>query len=126
MPGGGGVVNVQTNQPGGDGGLNTGGGGGGGSHYNANNKGGNGGSGIVIIKYLALNNTVAITPSTTSVYTVSGTNSIGCISFPITTTVSVGPIPTLAVNNGTICIGQSFTIQPTGGSTYTIPQTNSR
>jgi hypothetical protein len=51
--GGAGVINSQTNFPGGDAGRNTGGGGGGGSHYNANNKGGEGGSGIVVVRFTA-------------------------------------------------------------------------
>jgi hypothetical protein len=118
--GGGGVINAQTNMPGGNAGANTGGGGGGGSHYNSNNNGGNGGSGIVIIKYLYVNITVAITPTATTIYTLVGTNSVGCVSDPITTTVSVGPYPTLAVNSGSICSGQSFTITPSGVASYTI------
>jgi hypothetical protein len=49
--GGTGVWSDQTNQPGGNAGVNSGGGGGGGSHYNANNNGGNGAAGAVIIRY---------------------------------------------------------------------------
>jgi hypothetical protein len=120
MPGGGGVTNAQTNMPGGDAGANTGGGGGGGSHYNSNNRGGNGGSGIVIIKYPYFNNSVVITPTSSTVYTLVGSSSVGCISAPVTTTISVGPFPTLTVNSGSICLGQSFTIQPSGASTYSI------
>ena len=55
--GGGGVINAQTNTPGGNGAPHTGGGGGGGAHYQGNNKGGNGGSGIVIIKLKSLSKT---------------------------------------------------------------------
>jgi hypothetical protein len=35
-------------------------------------------------------------------------------------TVTVDPIPTVVVNSGAICDGKSFTITPSGASTYTI------
>ena len=35
-------------------------------------------------------------------------------------TITVHPTPTLAVSNGAICLGQSFTINPIGANTYTI------
>jgi sugar lactone lactonase YvrE len=34
-------------------------------------------------------------------------------------TVTVNPTPTITVNNGSICIGASFTIVPSGANTYT-------
>lgn len=52
--GGVGLINADSNVPGGYGGTNTGGGGGGGSYSSVgtNNSGGNGGSGIVVIRYI--------------------------------------------------------------------------
>ncbi|MDP3557366.1 MAG: T9SS type A sorting domain-containing protein [Bacteroidota bacterium] len=45
----------------------------------------------------------------------------GCTSASRTAvTVTVLPIPTITVNSGTICVGQSFTMVPSGASTYTI------
>jgi hypothetical protein len=37
----------------------------------------------------------------------------------ITVTVNNTPTPTISVNSGSICIGQSFTIVPSGANTYT-------
>ncbi len=34
--------------------------------------------------------------------------------------INIAPNPTIAVNSGTICSGQSFTITPSGANTYTI------
>lgn len=59
-----------------------------------------------------------VTPSVTTSYTVSGTNTLGCTSMTICT-VTVNPLPTITVSNGTICNSQSFTMNPIGASTYT-------
>ncbi|MFO0358574.1 MAG: hypothetical protein ACK50A_16590, partial [Sphingobacteriaceae bacterium] len=65
-------------------------------------------------------NTV-VSPTVNSTYTVAGTSTAGCISQAVTSTVTVNalPLPTVAVNNGSICSGSSFTMVPTGASTYT-------
>ncbi len=34
--------------------------------------------------------------------------------------IIVAPIPTIAVNNATVCLGNSYTIKPSGANTYTI------
>jgi hypothetical protein len=61
-----------------------------------------------------------VNPTVTTTYSVSGTSSLGCISLtPAITTITVMPLPTLSVNNGVICSGQSFTIIPTGALNYT-------
>lgn len=44
----------------------------------------------------------------------------GCISSRAAVTVTVNTLPTISVNNGTICAGQSFTITPSGANSYTI------
>ncbi len=59
-----------------------------------------------------------VNPLSTSNYTVSGTNTVGCIS-SITNTVTVNTTPTLSINSGAICSGNNFTITPSGASTYT-------
>ena len=59
-------------------------------------------------------------PTITTTYTVIGTNSVGCLSNIATSTVSVNSNPTIAVNSGSICSGNTFTILPSGASTYTI------
>ena len=63
-------------------------------------------------------NGVQFTPSATQVYTVSGTNALGCTATN-TTQVIVNASPTVAVNSGSICSGSSFTLSPTGANTYT-------
>jgi hypothetical protein len=62
-----------------------------------------------------------VSPTATTSYSVTGTNSLGCVSpSPAICMVTVNPLPNISVNNGAICIGNSFTISPAGASTYTI------
>ncbi|MBL7912061.1 MAG: hypothetical protein JNJ41_13465 [Bacteroidia bacterium] len=66
------------------------------------------------------NSLYTISPTITTTYSVSGTNTAGCLSNIATKTLSVNPLPVVSVNNGVICYGNSFTITPSGASTYTI------
>ena len=59
---------------------------------------------------------ITIQPSTTTSYTVTGSNANGCTSMK-TATVTVNAIPDIAVNSGSICKGKSFTIKAVGGAT---------
>jgi len=60
-----------------------------------------------------------VTPSTTTSYSVSGTNALtGCTNTAIST-VTVNSLPIILVNSGSICSGQSFTMVPSGAVTYT-------
>lgn len=60
-----------------------------------------------------------VTPTaSTSTYTVTGTNSFGCVGSAVAT-VSVSSTLLFNVNSGAICLGNSFTITPSGASTYT-------
>jgi hypothetical protein len=62
-----------------------------------------------------------VSPSINTTYTVIGTSTAGCLSQAFaTSSLTVNPNPIITVNNGTICAGQSFTINPTGANTYTI------
>ena len=62
-----------------------------------------------------------VSPSINTTYTVIGTSAAGCISQAVaTSSLIVNPNPIITVNNGTICSGKNFTINPTGASTYTI------
>ena len=58
-------------------------------------------------------------PSVTSVYTVSGTSASGCLSLPYTTTITIGSAPSIAVNNSSICAGNSATLTANGVTSYT-------
>jgi len=61
-----------------------------------------------------------VSPMVTTIYSVTGTDNNGCVSNPaITSNIEVVALPVVAVNSGTICAGQSFTVIPTGATTYT-------
>ena len=64
-----------------------------------------------------LTNTISLSPTATTNYTVTGVS--GTCSNDAVFSVSVNPSPTVTVNNGTICLGSSFTINPSGASSYT-------
>ena len=62
-----------------------------------------------------------VSPPSNAIFTVSGTSGAGCVSQALaTSSLIVNPNPTITVNNGTICVGQNFTINPSGANTYTI------
>ena len=61
-----------------------------------------------------------VSPSINATYTVIGTNTITGCSSNVTSSLVVNPNPTITVNSGVICAGQSFTINPSGANTYTI------
>ena len=62
-----------------------------------------------------------VTPSVSTSYSVTGTSAAGCISASAAiSNIVVNTTPTLTVNSGAICVGQIFTITPSGASTYTI------
>ena len=61
---------------------------------------------------------VTANPSSTSTYSIGGIDANGCANFTAAI-VTVNPLPTISVNNGTVCIGQqSATLTATGASTY--------
>jgi hypothetical protein len=61
-----------------------------------------------------------VSPTTNVTYTVTGTSAAGCVSSTFaTSSVTVNAVPTISVSSGTICSGNSFTMIPTGASTYT-------
>lgn len=62
-------------------------------------------------------NTISVSPTVTTSYTVTGTNANGCVN-SAQKTITVNSIPTVAASGGTICAGQSFTITPSGANTY--------
>jgi len=60
-----------------------------------------------------------VSPLTPTSYFLVGTSANGCISGVSLVNVDVTSI-NISVNSGTICSGKSFTISPTGASTYTL------
>ena len=62
-----------------------------------------------------------VSPISNSNYTVSGTSTAGCVSASTATgSVAVNALPTIGVNSGPICFGNSFTMVPTGVLTSTV------
>jgi gliding motility-associated-like protein len=64
---------------------------------------------------------VAFTPSITSSYSVSGTNSVGCVSANqavISVTVNSLPSLTVSATKAIICLGESDTLNVSGAQTY--------
>lgn len=57
-------------------------------------------------------------PTSTTTYTVTGTNSSGCDLIGYVT-VNVSPAPTVTVNSGSMCEGGSVSLTASGMSTYT-------
>lgn len=64
----------------------------------------------------AMTSTVSVTPTATTVYTVTG-NTSGCTGSN-TATVTINALPTLTVNNPTICAGASTVLTTTGATSY--------
>jgi hypothetical protein len=64
---------------------------------------------------------ISVSPTVTTSYTVTGTNSLGCTGFAVTTiTVTNNPLPTIQTSgSGTSCAGQTVNIAANGASTYT-------
>jgi hypothetical protein len=70
--------------------------------------------------YTYSNGSSVDTPTTNTSYLVSGTDINGCVSaIDAVSSVTVNTLPTIVVNSGAICAGQSFTMVPSGASTYT-------
>ena len=68
--------------------------------------------------------TALVSPSTTTVYTVTGATG-SCISKPVIDSVKVKISPTITVLNPTVCVGTTATITATGATSYTwSPLTN--
>lgn len=60
---------------------------------------------------------VVVTPSSSVVFTVTGTGAGGCTA-AATTAVTVNDPPAVTVNDGQICSGQSFTLTASGAASY--------
>lgn len=61
-----------------------------------------------------------VSPTATTTYTVVGTSTAGCVSNTFATSnITVNALPNISLPGGAICPGSSFTLSPTGASTYT-------
>jgi hypothetical protein len=68
--------------------------------------------------YTYSSGSAVVTPTTTTNYTVSGTDANNCVGMA-SNTVTLNALPTITVNSGTVCVGASYTITPGGATTYT-------
>lgn len=72
------------------------------------------------LTYTFSSGSATVGPNVTTSYTVVGTGSVGCPGTnSAISTVSVITTPTLTLSGANICNGQSFTLSPSGASTYT-------
>jgi hypothetical protein len=63
---------------------------------------------------------VTVSPSSSTVYSVTGKSASGCLSSPASlSSITVYTFTPISVNSGSICSGKSFTIIPSGALSYT-------
>lgn len=67
--------------------------------------------------YVFSNGSSTIIPLIGESYTVTGTDANGCVGTAVAD-VTLNALPTITVNDGTICAGTVFTISPNGAQTY--------
>ncbi len=60
---------------------------------------------------------LSVSPTTTTVYSVTGTNAAGCVK-TITANVTVNTSPNVTVNSATICSGSTAALTSAGAATY--------
>jgi hypothetical protein len=68
--------------------------------------------------YVYTGGTAVVSPTANTSYTVIGTNAAGCTADAVSS-LTVNALPILSVTSGSICSGNSFTMVPTGATTYT-------
>jgi hypothetical protein len=66
---------------------------------------------------------VVLSPTAAVIYTVNGADGFGCADTG-TYLLTVHPTPTVTVNSGSICAGQSFVFTPAGANSYNLPAGN--
>lgn len=64
------------------------------------------------------NTSISVTPTVTTIYSVSASNTLGCLATKDVTVV-VDPLPVVAASNSTlICVGETVTLSANGAPTY--------
>lgn len=62
---------------------------------------------------------IVITSFGNTTYSLVGSDITNCVSFNTATVdITSNPTPTVSVNSGSICVGENFTIQPSGANSY--------
>ncbi|MEI7595160.1 MAG: choice-of-anchor L domain-containing protein [Bacteroidota bacterium] len=67
---------------------------------------------------LGTGNNLQVSPTTTTSYIVTGTDIKGCKA-SATATITINPLPTITVNNPTICEGENAVLTAQGADSYT-------
>jgi hypothetical protein len=70
------------------------------------------------VTYSVTGTNFTVNPTANTDYTVTGADAIGCTNTAVSAVV-VNTVPVVSVNSGSIAIGASFTMTPTGAATYT-------
>jgi hypothetical protein len=67
------------------------------------------------------NSSLVVNPTSSTTYTVAGTNSVGCITTSILTLTVTSGVPVLTVSTSTtnLCLGRTATLSASGAITYT-------
>ena len=72
------------------------------------------------VNYTYSSGTNVVSPVASTSYSVSGSNTLGCVSLsPAVIIVTVNALPVIIANSGSVCSGKSFTINPSGANSYT-------
>lgn len=81
---------------------------------------GSGGTGPVTFSWVAgpTGTLSVVNPTTTSIYTIQITDSYSCTQTK-TIQVSTKPLPLITLSSGTVCSGNSFSLNASGAQTYT-------
>jgi hypothetical protein len=67
----------------------------------------------------ATTSTTSVSPSATTIYTVTGISSVGCISTEtVSLVVNALPVVAITANTNFICVGQTATLTASGANTY--------
>lgn len=75
------------------------------------------------VSYSYSSGSAIVSPLSSTVYTITGQFAEGCNN-TTTSNITVIPTPTIAVSNGSVCTGFSYTIVPSGANTYTYSNGN--
>lgn len=73
--------------------------------------------------YTYSSGSAVVNPTSSTIYTVTGANLNGCVS-NTTCSIYIKPSPTITVNSGSVCAGQSFTMYPSGADYYSYSSGN--
>jgi hypothetical protein len=73
------------------------------------------------VSYSYSSGSPVVSPTTTNIYSITGSDASGCVSAPLTVSVTVNPLPsvTIASSHSVLCVGQTATLIVSGANTYT-------